>query len=440
MFGDSTNALNIDLYELTMSQVYWRRGMDSNATFSLFFRGYPPNRAFYLACGIDHALQYLKDFHFTDEEIIQLNASQSLSADFVDHLAGLTFDGSIRAVPEGTIVFANEPLIEVTAPIIQAQLVETMLLNIVTSASLFATKATRIVKAADSRSVVDFGSRRAHSVESAIIAARSAYIAGFDGTSNVRAAASFGIPAVGTMAHSFVQAFEEESEAFQTYAAEFPDATTLLVDTYDILRGIENAVKVGLHLGEQGKKLGAIRLDSGDLAHWSREARTLLDSAGLTETRIIASGGLDEHSVSNLTTADAPIDAFGVGTRFTTSADAPYIDSVYKLVELDGRPIFKTSEGKETLPWAKQVYRIIEDDAMQRDVITRAISPPPLETAQPLMQSVMRDGNRLASPESLETVRSRVKQQLSQLPVRHQHLTEPERYPVETAADIVLRR
>ena len=440
MFGGSTNALNIDLYELTMSQVYWRRGMDSNATFSLFFRGYPRNRAFYIACGIDHALQYLENFHFTDQEIIQLNASQSLSGDFVDHLAGLTFDGSIRAVPEGTIVFANEPLVEVTAPLIQAQLVETMLLNIVTSASLFATKAARIVNAAGSRSVVDFGSRRAHSVESAIIAARSAYIAGFDGTSNVGAAALFGIPAVGTMAHSFVQAFEEESEAFQTYAAEFPDATTLLVDTYDAHRGIENAVQVGLHLGEQGKRLGAIRLDSGDLAHWSREARTLLDSAGLTKTRIIASGGLDDYSVSNLTAADAPIDAFGVGTRFTTSADAPYIDSVYKLVELDGRPIFKTSEGKETLPWAKQIYRIIEDDAMQRDVITRAISEPPVEAAQPLMQSVMRDGNRLASPESLETVRSRVKQQLSQLPDRYQHLTEPERYPVETTADIVLRR
>ncbi len=440
MFSDSSQALNIDLYELTMSQVYLRRGINTSATFSLFFRGYPPNRSFYIAGGIDRALRYLEEFRFADQDIEHLKANLSLAPDFAEYLADLTFSGSVRGVPEGTIVFADEPLIEVTAPLIQAQLVETMLLNIVTSASLFATKAARIVKAAASRSIVDFGSRRAHSTESANIAARSAYIAGFDGTSNVNASAAFGIPVVGTMAHSFVQSFQDEFEAFEAYASEFPDSTTLLVDTYNIAQGIRNAIRVGIRLKRQGKNLVAIRLDSGDLAYWSRQARIRLDAAGLTDTRIIASGGLDEHTIAELTSAEAPIDSFGVGTRLTTSADAPYIDSVYKLVELNGKPIFKVSEGKETLPWAKQVYRIIEGHTMQRDVITRAIAEAPTASAEPLMLALMRNGFRLTSSESIETARSRVRSQISMLPERYQRLADPCIYPVETALDIGLRR
>ena len=236
--------LSIDLYELTMSQVFWQRGMDQTATFSLFFRGYPENRSYYVASGIDAAIEFLQGFHFSDNDIESLRSTSPLSDEFLAYLSNFRFDGDVRSVPEGTIVFADEPVLEVTAPIIEAQIVETMLLNIVTSATLFATKASRIVKAAAGRPVVDFGTRRTHSEESAIEAARAGYIAGFAGTSNLKAAAIYDIPAFGTMAHSFIQAFGDEHAAFDAYAAEFPDTTTLLVDTYDTLEGVRNAISV----------------------------------------------------------------------------------------------------------------------------------------------------------------------------------------------------
>ena len=379
--------LSVDLYELTMSQVFWRRGMDSTATFSLFFRGYPKDRAYYIAAGIEQAHDFLQNFHFSAHDIQSLRNTTPLADDFLTALADFRFTGDVRSVPEGSIVFADEPLLEVTAPIIEAQLVETMLLNIITTASLMATKASRIIQAAGGKPVVDFGSRRTHGEDAAIQAAYSGYIAGFAGTSNVKAAALFGIPAVGTMAHSFVQAFGDETSAFEAYVIEFPETSTLLVDTYDTIEGVTRAIQVAKSAAQSGVSVNAIRLDSGDLGELARSARMMLDAAGHPNIRIMASGGLNEHSIQALVDTGAPIDAFGVGTRFGTSADAPYIDSVYKLVEFDGRPVTKLSPSKVTHPWAKQVYRSYDHEMMCGDIITRAASPIPTANPERLLST-----------------------------------------------------
>lgn len=421
-----------------MSQVFWRRRLEGAATFSLFFRGYPKDRGYYVASGIEQALDFLEEFHFSHREIEAIRSLPVLDADFVDYLSDVRFAGDVRAVREGTIVFADEPLLEVTGKLIECQIVETMLLNIITTASLMATKASRIVQAADGRPVVDFGSRRTHGEDAAIEAARASYIAGFAGTSNVKAVVMHGIPAVGTMAHSYVQAFGDEHAAFDTYVNEFPDSSTLLVDTYDTLEGVRNAIDVALSVERRGSSINAIRLDSGDLAELSKSARKLLDDAGLNEVQIIASGGLDEHSIADLVNAQAPIDAFGVGTRFGTSADAPYIDSVYKLVELDGEPIVKHSASKQTKPWAKQVYRSVGQSGMSGDIITRAGSPQPDGYKESLLKTAMRNGQRVEPKESLGGLKNRISSGLNLLASRHRKLRDPEPYPVEYADDLSL--
>ena len=431
--------LTVDLYELTMSQVFWRRDMDSSATFSLFFRGYPKDRAYYIASGIDDALDFLQDFRFSDDEIRAIRNVTPLADDFVDFLTNLRFTGTVRAVPEGSIIFADEPLLEVTGTLIETQIVETMLLNIITTASLLATKAARIVQAADGRPVVDFGSRRTHGEDAAIAAARTGYISGFAGTSNVKAAALYAIPAYGTMAHSFIQAFDDEATAFATYLDEFPETTTLLVDTYDTLEGVRNTIRIAEQARSRGSAINAIRLDSGDLGELARAARALLDEAGFPQIRIMASGGLDEHSISQLVNSGAPIDAFGVGTRFGTSTDAPYIDSVYKLVEIDGRPVTKLSTAKVTLPWAKQVFRRFEDGIMRGDVMTRAKSQMPTNYSDPMLRTVMRSGERLIPKESIATVRERVALGLDSIPEHIRKLENPATYPVEYSDDLAMR-
>ena len=429
--------LSVDLYELTMSQVFWRRGLDSTATFSLFFRGYPKDRAYYIAAGIEQAHDFLQNFHFSAHDIQSLRNTTPLADDFLTALADFRFTGDVRSVPEGTIVFADEPLLEVTAPIIEAQLVETMLLNIVTTASLMATKASRIVQAAAGKPVVDFGSRRTHGEDAAIQAAYSGYIAGFAGTSNVKAAALFGIPAVGTMAHSFIQAFGDETAAFEAYVNEFPETTTLLVDTYDTIEGVARAIQVAKSAAQNGVSVNAIRLDSGDLGDLAKSARMMLDAAGLPDIRIMASGGLDEHGIQALVDTGAPIDAFGVGTRFGTSADAPYIDSIYKLVEFDGRPVTKLSPSKVTNPWAKQVYRSYDQETMCGDTITRATSPAPASQPEPLLHPAMRSGKRIHPPEPMTTIRERVASNLRRLPNQHRRLANPDYYPVEYSPELI---
>ncbi len=423
--------LSIDLYEMTMSQVFWRRRMAGRATFSLFFRGYPPNRSYYVASGIDDALDSLENFHFSDDDIQAIRDNTHLSPEFIDYLADVRFNGSVRAVSEGEIVFANEPVLEVTGTLIETQLVETMLLNIITSASLFATKASRIVQAAGGKAVVDFGTRRSHSEESALLAAHYGYIAGFTGTSNVKAAAIFGIPALGTMAHSYIQAFNDETAAFEAYAQEFGIETTLLVDTYDTLTGVKNTIRVAKAAEKRGLTVNSIRLDSGDLGALAVAARAMLDDAGLPKIRIIASGGLDEYSIADLVASGAPIDAYGVGTRYGTSADAPYIDSVYKLVELDGRPVMKRSVGKATLGWEKQVYRRIDNGMMTGDVITRASAQGPDGYAAPLLSTAMHSGKRMRTREAIDTIRQRVSQNIQSLPAEYRALGAPIEYPVE---------
>ncbi|MCY4476184.1 MAG: nicotinate phosphoribosyltransferase [Chloroflexi bacterium] len=434
---DHRKELSVDLYELTMSQVFWRRGMDNAATFSLFFRGYPKDRAYYVAAGIEQALDFLADFHFSAHDIQAIRNTTPLADDFLNALSDICFTGNVRAVPEGTLVFADEPLLEVTAPIIEAQLVETMLLNIVTTASLMATKASRIIQAAAGKPVVDFGSRRTHGEDAAIQAAYSGYIAGFAGTSNVKAAALFRIPAVGTMAHSFIQAFGDETTAFEAYANEFPENTTLLVDTYDTIDGVARAIQVAKNAAQHGVSINAIRLDSGDLGQLANSARKMLDDDGLPDIRIMATGGLDEHSIHALVEAGVPIDAFGVGTRFGTSADAPYIDSVYKLVELDSRSVTKLSPSKVTRPWAKQVYRNFDQGMMGGDIITRESSQIPSSNREPLLRSVMRSGKRNGAPEALTTVRKRVTSNLRQLPVQNRRLVNPDFYSVEYSPELI---
>ena len=430
--------LSVDLYELTMSQIFWRRGMDASATFSLFFRGYPKDRAYYIASGIDDALDFLEDFHFSDDEIRAIRNVTPLADEFVDFLTDLRFSGTVRAVPEGTIVFADEPLLEVTAPIIEAQIVETMLLNIVTTASLLATKAARIVQAADGRPVVDFGSRRTHGEDAAIAAARAGYISGFAGISNVKAAALYGIPAYGTMAHSFIQTFDDEATAFATYIDEFPETTTLLVDTYDTLEGVRNAIRIAEQARSSGSAINAIRLDSGDLGELARASRALLDEAGFPQIRIMASGGLDEHSISKLVNSGAPIDAFGIGTRFGTSADAPYIDSVYKLVEIDGRPVTKLSTAKVTQPWAKQIFRRFENGIMRGDILARSTSLPPIGYPHQMLKTVMKSGERLKQMDSIATVRERVASGVRNIPEHIRKLENPATYPVEYSDDLTV--
>ncbi len=436
MAGPYRTELSVDLYELTMSQVFWRRSIDDRATFSLFFRGYPKNRGYYVAAGIEQALDFLQGFKFSEQDIEALRNVTPLERDFVEFISGIQFSGDVRAVEEGTVVFADEPLLEVTGNLIEAQIVETMLLNIVTTASLLATKASRLVQAAKGRPIIDFGSRRTHGEDAAIQAARSGYIAGFAGTSNVKAAALFGIPAVGTMAHSFVQAFEDEDEAFAAYNDEFPQTTTVLVDTYDTLEGVAKAIRVAKAAQTQGAAVNAIRLDSGDLRSLAKSARTMLDAAGLTDVQILASGGLDEFSIDKLVKSGAPIDAFGVGTRYGTSADAPYIDSVYKLVEIDGRPVTKLSSAKITLPWAKQIFRRFEGSLMNGDVITRQPSPAPEHYPQPLLRTVMKSGQRLEPQEPIETVRRRIASNLAAVPLDYRESKNPRTYPIEYSSEL----
>ena len=430
------SELSVDLYELTMSQIFWRRGMNDRATFSLFFRGYPKDRGYYIACGIEEALDFLAGFRFSTAEIEAIRETTPLAEDFIEHLPSIRFGGDVRAVPEGSIVFADEPLIEVTGDLIETQIVETKILNIVTTASLLATKASRVVKAAAGRPVVDFGSRRTHGEDAALQAARSGYIAGFAGTSNVKAAGMYGMPAFGTMAHSFIQAFGNENEAFDAYVKEFPQTTTLLVDTYDTLTGVERAINVAHAARNRGAKVNAIRLDSGDLSQLAKSARSMLDAAGLQNVQIFASGGLDEHSIAELIRSRSPIDAFGVGTRFGTSADAPYIDSVYKLVEIDGRPVTKLSSAKATRPWAKQVFRGFEQGQMRGDMITKQTARAPEDYPHPMLDTVMRSGERLHSHEPISSIRKRVEWNIQCLPERYRRLCDPDVYPVEYSPDL----
>ena len=364
------SALFTDLYELTMAASYFQQRMVAPATFSLFVRSLPPDRGFLVAAGIAEVLHILEEFLFTTEDIAFLRQTGRFAADFLEYLAQLRFTGEVATLPEGSLCFAQEPLLEITAPIIEAQLVETVVLNTLHVQTLIASKAARYYSAAAGRSLVDFALRRTHGMDAGIKVARASYLAGFDGTSNVLASKLYGIPSYGTMAHSFIESFDDEETAFAAYAETFPADTALLLDTYDTVTGARRAARVGQTLLQRGYQLRGVRLDSGDLLTLSQATRKILDEAGLPFTRIYASGGLTEHTVERLVRAGAPIDVFGVGTDMGVSTDAPSLDMAYKLVEYDGRPRLKLSTDKVSLVGRKQVFRLhAPDGTYARDVI-----------------------------------------------------------------------
>jgi nicotinate phosphoribosyltransferase len=412
------SALLTDLYELNMAASYLRRNMDQEATFSLFVRRLPPGRGFLVAAGLAPCLEFLEGFRFEQDELDYLGSHLGFDETTLAAFRDLRFTGDVWAVPEGRIVFANEPLLEITAPIAVAQLVETYLLNVITFQTTIASKAARCRIAADGRDLVDFSFRRTQGTDAAMAVARATAIVGFAATSNVEAARRYDLAVAGTMAHSYIESFPTEKDAFVAFATDFPTRTTFLVDTYDTLNGVRTAAEVIREVG-LSDHLG-IRLDSGDLDLLSRQARAILDSEGMSHVRIFASGGLDECDVDRLVGAGAPIDAFGVGTRVGVSADAPYVDSVYKLVEYDGRPVLKLSAAKATAPGRKQVCR-----GPEGDVVALRDEPVP-EGAEPLLVPVMRVGRRTGPHRTLESARRLFQTDLERLPEAAKHLTDPQ--------------
>ncbi|MFF2568731.1 nicotinate phosphoribosyltransferase [Streptomyces sp. NPDC101191] len=407
-----------DLYEVTMALSYLREDMRAPATFSLFVRDLPPGRGFLVAAGLEAALDYLGRFRVGRSDVQDFAAALRRPVEDLEPLHGLSFDGEVRAVPEGRLVLAGEPLLEVTAPLPQAQLVETYLLALLCHQTAVASKAARCVVAAAGRPLIDFSLRRAHGPEAGLQAARLGALVGFAGTSNIAAARRYGIAAAGTMAHSYVESFPSEEAAFRAFARTHPGPVTFLVDTYDTERGVATAARVLADLG-----LGpecAVRLDSGDLGALARRARTTLDAAGPAGVRIIASGGLDEYEVDRLVRDGAPIDAYAVGSKVGTAADAPYLDMAYKLVEYDGRPVMKLSSAKVTAPGRKQVFR----GPGLHDVVGLANEPPP-EGTEPLLNTVMRGGLRTGPPDTLAAARARFETDLAALPEEARRIEDP---------------
>lgn len=421
-------ALVTDLYELTMASAYLAAGLDHDATFELFVRRLPPERRFLVSAGLEEALAGLEELRFEASDIDYLRGLGLFPESFVEHLAELRFTGEVWAVPEGEIVFAGEPLLRVTAPLVEAQIVETFLLNRIASHTLVASKAARVALATGDRRFVDFSARRDHGTDAALTAARAAWICGAAGTSLVAAGKRWGIPLSGTMAHSFVMSFDDEADAFRTYARSFPGGVTLLIDTYDTIEGAHRAVEVARELADEGIAIDGVRLDSGDLVELSCKVRAILDEAGLEDTRIIASGDLDEHRIAALVADGAAIDAFGVGTQLGTSADAPALSAVYKLVEDTAGPKMKLALGKVTLPGRKQVWRF--DD---RDVL--ALHDEDVPGGRPLLRQVMAGGRRLGPPEPLADVRARCLAGLAALPplLRSLEPSADPLWPVDTS-------
>jgi len=414
-------ALVTDLYELTMAAAYQANGIDQQATFELSVRHLPEARRFLVAGGLDDALAGLEALSFTRDDVAYLAGLDLFPARFLDSLVDLRFTGEVWAVPEGEVVFAGEPLVRVTGPIVEAQVVETFLLNRIASHTMLASKAARVAIASGDRRFLDFAARRTHGVDSALATARAAWIAGAAGTSLVAAGARWGIPVSGTMAHSFVMAFDDEREAFRAYARTFPRGVVLLIDTYDTVEGAHHAVEVARELAGHGVVVAGVRLDSGELATLATQVRAVLDAAGLTEVDIVASGDLDEHRIQELCAAGAPIDAFGVGTQLGTSADAPSLGAVYKLVEDDDGPKMKLATGKVTLPGRKQVWRGEAGDVvgLQDDDLP----------GRPLLGCVMAGGRRTEPAEALDDIRARCTTALAGLPDQLRAL-EPSREPL----------
>lgn len=421
----SASALFTDLYELTMAQAYAAEHMDQTAVFELMFRKMPAHRNYIVAAGIGDVLDFLANFHFDDQELDYLRERGEFTEEFLQLLKDLRFTGDVYALPEGTLVFPNEPIVQVIAPILEAQLMETYVLNQIHFQSLAVSKAARVVEAAHGRSVVDFGSRRAHGTDAAVKVARATYLAGGAGTSNVLAGQMYGIPVFGTMAHSYVQAHDSEAGSFEAFAAMYPE-TTLLVDTYDTLEGVRKVIDLSRKLAERFR-VRAVRLDSGDLGALAFQTRKLLDEAGLQDVTIFASSSLDEYEIRRLVHSGAPIDAFGVGTKLAVMEDASHLDMAYKLVEYGGKGRLKLSTSKVLHPGRKQVFRRIENGSMTGDLIGRFNES---LAGEPLLEPMMRHGVP-ATRIDLEESRFRLRGELARLPEQLRALEpSPVPYPV----------
>lgn len=419
-----------DQYQLTMAAGYYANSMFEDATFSLFIRDYPEDRGYFVCAGLQDALEFIQSFRIDSESLDYLSSTGLFEDDFLKYLGDLRFAGSVRAVPEGTILFRDEPLLEVTAPIIQAQLLETFIINAMNLQTVIAGKAARCVMAAKGRRLVDFSLRRTQGSDAGLKVARASYLAGFAGTSNVLAGRLYGVPVSGTMAHSFVTSFDEEIDSFRGFANTFPNNTVLLIDTYDTVNGAHKAVEVAREMADNGHALRGVRLDSGDMVELSKEVRAVLDDAGFTDVQIFASGGFDEFKIDSYLDRGALIDAFGVGTKMGVSADAPYLDIAYKLVQYAGRPVLKLSSGKRTLVGEKQVFRSFDKDRFDYDSI--ALKDEQVD-GEPLLETYVEAGSQTKQPASLNEARDRLREQLDRLDERYKRLREPDEYPVVLA-------
>jgi nicotinate phosphoribosyltransferase len=432
----AASALLTDLYQLTMLQSYYEEGMEDTAVFEFFVRRLPEHRNFMLFAGLEQVLEYIENLRFSQEELEWLKRSGKFDAGFIDRLERFRFSGDVQAMPEGTVFFPDEPVLRVTAALPEAQLIESRLINILHYQTLIASKAARCRLVAPGKTLVDFGMRRAHGAEAALLAGRANYIAGFDGTATVQAGQDFGIPIFGTMAHAYIQAHQSESLAFENYANSHPDNVVLLIDTYDTRRGAEKAVSLAKSLRKQGVAIKAVRLDSGDLSEMSASVRHILDDGDCPDISIFVSGDLDEYELARLIDSGCPIDAFGIGTRLNISRDAPSLDCVYKLQEYAGQARRKKSQGKTTWPGCKQVYRRrASDGSFSGDLVTLADDV--RGDGEALITPVMRKGQRIEPAEPLERIRERSNDQLASLPKRLTVLGDSAKdYPVEMSQSL----
>ncbi len=430
------SPLLTDLYQLNMIQAYLERGETKPAVFEFFVRKFPARRGFLIAAGLEQALDFLEAVRFTPEELDWLVSTRRFGKDLIDYLAAVRFSGDVHAMAEGTAFFPNEPILRVTAPLPEAQLVETRLINILHFQSLIAAKAARMVLAASGRLLVDFGLRRAHGAEAGLLAARASYLVGFAGTATVLAGKLFDIPTFGTMAHSYIQAHDDETVAFEHFARARPENLTFLIDTYDTEAAARKVVALAPRLKALGIRIRAVRLDSGDLIGLAKSVRKILDDGGLGETTIFASGGLDEDSLATIVGSRAPIDGFGIGTSLTTSSDVPALDCAYKLQEYAGTARRKHSAEKATWPGRKQVWRRYDADGrMAGDTLSVADDA---QTGDALIQPVMRTGRRLGPKPTLAEIRAHAARELARLPDSQRALVPSAPYPVRIA-DVLTR-
>jgi nicotinate phosphoribosyltransferase len=422
------NAMFTDLYELTMAASYYEHGIVAPATFSLFIRKYPPDRGYFVSAGLKQVLNFLESFSFDQEDLDYLYSKNIFSNDFLDYLGRLRFTGDIYAIEEGRIFFKDEPILELTAPIIQGQLVETFIINAINFGVIIATKASRCIHAAQGKSLVDFSLRRTHGASAGIETARACYITGFSSTSNVLAGKLYDIPISGTMAHSYILSFDEEIDAFRAFCKSFPENSVLLIDTYDTIEGARKAAQVAKEMAEQGFILKGVRLDSGDMSRLSQQVRKILNDNDLENVLIFASGGFDEFRIAESIEQGAQIDAFGVGTRVGVSSDAPYTNIAYKLVEYNNKPVLKLSSGKQNIPSSKQIFRTFSKGQLKNDVI--GLRDEKIE-GEKLLNKVMENGKPLMLPEPLQKIRQRFTNEFQSLNNSIKSIRNPKPFPVD---------